>query len=276
LNMPAVTGEATHSFSEGKIIWHELLTDTPDQTKVFYSELFGWEFEDLSLNAGLFSSVNYTLIRLDGQLIGGMIDQRRLKTQEDISQWVALLSVKDIDAAVATFSAQGGTVFAPPTDVAERGRMAVVADPQGALIGLLQTKAGDPLDQQEVAMGSFLWDELWTADVSKASAFYTRLAPYTFEDRGEYRVLKTAERARAGMMSNPVEGLAPIWVNYLRVENAATLDAIVAKVDALGGAVLLAPQDRAIGGRVALIAGPSGAGIALQTWPDKLSASDEH
>jgi hypothetical protein len=53
------------------------------------------------------------------------------------------------------------------------------------------------------------------------------------------------------------------------VADAAELEAIVARVEDLGGSLLLAPQDRAIGGRVALIADPSGAGVAIQTWPDK-------
>jgi hypothetical protein len=68
-------------------------------------------------------------------------------------------------------------------------------------------------------------------------------------------------------MKIPVEDLTPLWVSYLRIEDATALDAIVARVEELGGSILLDPQDREIGGRVALIAGPSGAGIALQTWP---------
>ena len=68
------------------------------------------------------------------------------------------------------------------------------------------------------------------------------------------------------MITNPVEGLIPVWVTYIRAADDAELDSIVAKVENLGGSLLLAPQDRAIGGRVALIADPSGAGIAIQTW----------
>ena len=278
LNMPSVTDEPTNSTIEGKIIWHDLLSDTPVESKTFYNELFGWRFEDVALKTGLFQSINYTIIRHNGKLIGGMIDQTRLETKEDISQWVVLLSVKDIDAAVTSFTAQGGTVFAPPTDLADRGEIAIVADPQGALLGLLQTKDGDPLDEEEVDVGGFLWNELWTNDVSKATNFYSSVVQYDTEDRiinnadnskQNYRLLKTNNIPRAGFLTNPVEDLSPTWVSYIRVKNAESLDAIVARVEELGGAILLAPQDRAIGGRVALIAGPSGAGIALQTWSGK-------
>jgi predicted enzyme related to lactoylglutathione lyase len=273
--MPAITDAPTEATLPGKIVWHDLITDAPEASKQFYGELFGWEFEEATIELGLFSRIDYTLIRLNGRLIGGMVDQAQLQSKEDISQWISVLSVSDVDAAAAALAAAGGSVLTAPVDLAERGRLAVVADPQGALFTLLQTNAGDPLDDVDADTGGFLWDELWTEDVSAAADFYKQLATYADEDNvgldgamnGQYRLLRSQGKPRAGIMKMPVEGLSPIWVSYLRVADAAALDAIVARVEALGGAILLDPQDREIGGRVALIAGPSGAGIALQTWP---------
>jgi hypothetical protein len=65
-------------------------------------------------------------------------------------------------------------------------------------------------------------------------------------------------------MPNPLEGLNPVWVSYIRVENPAEL---ASQVDGLGGRVIVEAQARPLGGEVAFVAGPSGAGIALQTWP---------
>ena len=65
-------------------------------------------------------------------------------------------------------------------------------------------------------------------------------------------------------MPNPLEGLDPVWVSYLRVDSPA---AIAARVTDLGGRVIVEAQPRPLGGEVAFVAGPSGAGIALQTWP---------
>jgi predicted enzyme related to lactoylglutathione lyase len=69
-----------------------------------------------------------------------------------------------------------------------------------------------------------------------------------------------------GLLRNPLEdkGLAPTWVSYLRVADMSALD----RVAALGGQVLVPAQNRAIGGQVAIIAGPSGAAVALQTWDE--------
>ena len=269
-NLPAITDTPTGNNLPGKVVWHDLITDTPDTSRQFFADLFGWEFEQVDL--GVFSAIDYSLIRHNGRLIGGMVDQSQLPAKSDISQWIAVFSVTDVDAAAKTVSASGGGVVTPPTNLADRGRLAVVTDPQGALFTLLQTNGHDPVDRDEADVGGFLWDELWTSDVDSASGFYQSLVGYEVGDgpalgKSEYRVLSSQDRPRAGIMEMPVEGIDPVWVPYLRVENPAALHAIVARVESLGGSILLDPQERDIGGQVALIAGPSGAGIALQTWP---------
>jgi len=266
-NLPSVTETPTNTSLPGKIIWHELLTDTPAASEAFYTELFGWEFESVSFGFASAASANYRLIRHDGRLIGGMIDQSRLDTDEDISQWVVLMATDDIERAVGVVAADGGTVFTPPTALANRGRIAVVADPQGALFALLETKDGDPLDY-EPELNDFLWHELWTDDGAGAIAFYRRLAGYDLEEKAvpddeAYQFLSKDGVPRAGILLNPIEDLPPLWSTYVRVEDPA---AITARVEALGGQVLLPVQDRALGGQVALIAGPSGAGFVIQTW----------
>lgn len=270
INLPPVTDEPTDTRLPGKIIWHDLITDTPAATEKFYSELFGWEFESIGLGFGPIARANYKLIRHNGQLIGGMIDQNRLDTDADISQWVVLMSTENIDRAVSVIADEGGTVFTPPTLLADRGRIAVVADPQGALFALLETRDGDPVDR-EPAVNDFLWNELWAGDAPQAIAFYKRLAGYDVEEKAvtddsAYQFLSKDGIPRVGVLPNPVEDLAPLWSTYIRVEDP---EAITARVEALGGRVLLPVQDRELGGQVALIAGPSGAGFAIQTWqPD--------
>ena len=122
-------------------------------------------------------------------------------------------------------------------------------------------------------MGDFLWDELWTTDVDNASAFYNNVAGLAADTvdidpeaaiATSYSLLKSGETPRVGIMPNPLDGLDPVWVSYLRVESPA---AITARVAELGGRVIIEAGPRAIGGEVAFVAGPSGAGIALQTWP---------
>ena len=270
-DVPALAAPGKGSALPGKIVWHDLLTDTPDETMAFYGGLFGWTFEPLDV-----LGANYTLIRHRGQLIGGMVDQNRLAATEDSSQWVIVLSVADVAQATRTLADAGGTVFTPPTSLGKRGTISVVADPQGAVLALLQTDGNDPVDNGAAApIGGFLWDELWAGDPAEAAAFYRRLAAFDLEQLQAgpeqapvaYKVLSSQGVPRLGIRQRPAEDLSPTWASYLRVADEAGLNDIVARTEALGGRVLMPVTQRPRGGHVAVIAGPSGAGIALQTWP---------
>lgn len=271
-NLPSITDEPTDNRIPGKVIWHDLITDVPAESRRFYEELFGWEFQSVGTTLGIGDDDTYSLIRNNGRLIGGMIDANQLRNAEnDIAQWVTVMSVADVDRAAADFESRGGHVYTAPTDLASRGRIAVVADAQGAILALLQARDGDPLDR-DPEMNDFLWDELWTTDVEAATAFYRSIIDFEVEDYDEdddereeiYRMLKVGERPRVGILDNPFADVRPVWVNYLRVADPS---AITARVESLGGRILIDAHPRDIGGEVAFIAGPSGAGIALQTWP---------
>ena len=272
INLPSVTDAPTGERLPGKIIWRDLLTNDPAASQQFYGELFGWEFESVGTASNLKSNSSYTLIRHNGKLIGGRIDTLALNNRDDISQWVVLMSVEDIDASVEAVTASGGKIMTPPTDLQSRGRIAVIRDVEGALLGLLETRDGDPRDSEPEVDG-FLWDELWTSDVQSADAFYNKVAGLTKDTvdidgtqdtAPTYSILKAGDTPRAGIMPNPLEGLDPVWVSYIRVESPA---AITSRVAELGGRVIVEAGPRPVGGEVAFVAGPSGAGIALQTWP---------
>ena len=272
VNLPSITETPTGERLPGKIIWRDLLTNDPVASQRFYGELFGWEFEKIGEASNLSSNSAYTLIRHNGQLIGGMVDTVALNGRKDISQWVVLMAVEDLDARAKAVVASGGEIVTPPTDLQARGRLALVTDAEGALLGLLETRDGDPRDS-EPEIGGFLWDELWTTDVPNAVAFYEELAGLEAEsvdidadgDAGRaYRLLKAGDTPRVGILPVPLEGLEPAWISYIRVEDPA---AMTARVPELGGRVIVEAQPRPLGGEVALITGPSGAGVALQTWP---------
>jgi predicted enzyme related to lactoylglutathione lyase len=272
IDLPSVAEQPGGDRMPGKIVWRDLLTHDLEGSKQFYGTLFGWEFESIGREAGFGSDSVYTLIRHNGKLIGGMIDTVAMNGRDDISQWIVAMSVADIDAAVARFAAAGSEIVTSPTDLQRRGRLAVVRDPEGALLALLQTRDGDPADS-EPEIDGFLWDELWTTDIDKATELYGSVAGLQADewdvDQDQtsnitYRLLKSGEKPRVGIMPNPLEGLSPVWVSYLRVNSPAD---VAAKVDVLGGRIIVEAQARQLGGEVAFVAGPSGAGIALQTWP---------
>lgn len=267
VDLPAISDTATGQRDQGRVVWHDLLTTTPEESRRFYGELFGWTFEKPGIALGFGGDDAYMLIRHDGRLIGGMVDARNLEADENVSQWITLISVADIDAATSAVRARGGEVLTAPVSLPTRGRMGVYADADGAIFSLVETRDGDP-EAAEPAVNSFLWTELWTNDVPGAIDFYDHVLGLRHEvrtvgDGVDYELLMRGDEPAAGILAHPFEKERPVWANYLRVADPV---AITAKVADLGGQVIVEPQPRGIGGTAALILGPSGAGIALQTW----------
>ena len=269
ISLPAVVEGPTTLSLPGKVVWHDLITHTPEESRRFYQSLFGWQFEDVGVKLGPFRSANYTLIRHEGRLIGGMVDANLLgrRDADKLSQWVVVMAVADVDAAVAIVAAQSGTVRHAPVDLDSRGRLAMIEDAQGAELALLQTRDGDPPDAP-LTIGNFLWDEVWTNDPDASSSFYQGLTGLQPGELGNmqgdaYRLLASGDTPRIGVLQTPLPDLPSTWVSYVRVADA---DAITDRVEALGGRVVIGVTQRDVGGEAALITGPSGAGIAIQTW----------
>jgi len=244
----------------GKFVWYDLLTRDLPGAKRFYGELLGWTFVDTDFP-------HYTLIEHAGRPIGGIVDVSSKGTDINESQWVSLLSVHDVDAATRATRDAGGEVHIMPTDLAGRGRLAVVSDPQGALIGYVRASGGDPPDR-DAALGDWLWTELWTGDVDEASSFYGDLVSYEVDEETiledtRYVFFRRGETPRAGVIVNPHENVRAHWLPYVRVEDPVDL---VSRVEGLGGKVVLPPDDEHREGSVAIVVDPSGACLALQKW----------
>jgi len=167
--VPAVTQTPTNIYHEGTFVWHDLLTDKLPEVKTFYGELFGWEFEGEDN-----PRAPYTLIKLNGKPIGGIV-YSDLKKDVNESQWISYLSVADVDSAAQFIEQNGGTIYRQPWDLANRGRLAVVSDAQGALLVLFRASEGDPAES-EPEMNEWLWNELnnkkcWADTIQCANLF---------------------------------------------------------------------------------------------------------
>lgn len=246
----------------GKVVWHDLLTEDPSAAQRFYSGLFGWTFHDVGLGRGQ----RYTIIEHEGRAIGGLVDARGINRGINVSRWIPVLSVAEMDTAMETVRAGGGTVFQRPLDIPQRGTVAVVADPQGAVLTLLEPRDGDPADRV-AGPGDWLWNEIWSSDPEATLAFYQSLVPaYTVEavgDSGDYRYLSAGGRPRVGVVREPVDRIADTWMAYVRVSDPA---ATAAASERLGGEVLLPARENPRGGAVAILNDPTGAGFLVQTW----------
>jgi predicted enzyme related to lactoylglutathione lyase len=265
ITVPPITPQPTGQYLYGKFVWHDLLTYDVEAAQQFYGKLFGWTFREDA--PGKYITILYRDVP-----IGGIVYVEAIKKKHYRAQWMSYLSVPEVDRAVEWVKRQGGEVLRTPREVARRGRMAVVRDPQGALLALLHSETGDPPDREPQDF-EWLWEENLTNDVPAAVAFYTQLAGYTSEaiqnpqiadTSVQYYVLKKENQPRAGITRIPWQGVRPNWLPYLKVSE---LQPLVNKVEQLGGKVYLTPNPNIREGNVALIADPTGAVVALQIWP---------
>ncbi len=108
------------------------------------------------------------------------------------------------------------------------------------------------------------WHELIAPDVEPAKAFYTGLLGWTFSvwrpGTADYPMVHVGGRDHGGFFARA--GAAPHWLVYVEVED---VDAVVAKVPALGGRVFHEPEEIEDVGRYAVIADATNAVLAVIT-----------
>jgi predicted enzyme related to lactoylglutathione lyase len=254
LVLTPVTDTPTGIHHQGKFVWNDLLTDDMETAREFYGQLFGWTFTQLG---------RYTVVQSEGRNIGGMVELKADPEQPNAARWLCTLSIDDVDAAVALVIDEGGTVNEGPLELLNRGRGALVRDPQGAQLVLLHSEVGDPEDE-EPAMMSWLWHELWSNNAEASLAFYQKLAGYDYAGEAtDYLVLIREDQWRAGIRFIDDAELEMRWVPVVRV---ADTEAIAEKAEQLGGEIRVAPRPTASGGSVALLVDPSGAPVIIQSW----------
>ncbi len=99
---------------------------------------------------------------------------------ESPAQWMGYVSLADIDASVAKAQSPGGRVWVPAMDISTIGRVAVLADPDGATFAMIQELQSTPEGPPQG--GDFSWFELATRDTRKALDFYGALFGWSAGD----------------------------------------------------------------------------------------------
>jgi predicted enzyme related to lactoylglutathione lyase len=235
--------------------WVDLSTPDIGAATRFYRDLLGWTVTKTTTPMG-----DYYIGEVADQQVGGMM-QPGPGMAGTPAIWTVFVYVDDLDQAVANVDAVGGKLLQPPFDIPGEARVAVVADPTGAMLGLI---AGPPAEGTWYSHvhGAVCWVELLTRDTTAAEGFYT--AVFGWKSQCEvvkgtpYAMFQIDETDIAGMMMMPDE--VPIeapshWSVYFAVDDC--VDVEQRTVD-LGGAVLQPTMDVGIG-RFAVLADPDGA-----------------
>ncbi len=263
LELTSVTASPTGVYHQGKFIWHDLLTADVEKAEDFYGSLLGWSF----VKQG-----SYTVIMNKKQVIGGIVEVQPRDKKVHAARWLASLSVPDVEKAVAIVRRFGGVINEGPVEMENRGRGALIRDPQGAQLVLLHAQGGDPEDV-DPEIGSWLWVELLTNNSQASLKFYEELGGYEIiEWEKDYWLLKNENKWRGGIRFISEKELEVRWIPTVRVADTVVTSQYA---EMLGGRTLIKPGDVSHNESAALIEDPSGALFAVQRWEKQPTAAGE-
>ncbi len=247
----------------GRFVWSELMAADTNAAARFYSRVVGWKTQPFA------AGEPYLVWMAGAQAIGGLMQEPK-KAQADGARpaWISYVGVKDADATATHARTLGGKVGIAPMDIPKVGRFAVLTDPQGAHIAILQPDGHPPTGpEQAPGEGEVSWRELATTDVAAAMQFYRglfgweQLKANDMGPMGVYQEFGRFGRSLGGIYRKPPEMAGgPRWLMYAKVPD---IQAAVAAVKAEGGTVLNGPMEVPGGDLVAQIQDPQGADFAL-------------
>ena len=248
-------------FAPGTPSWVELSSPDPEASASFYGEVLGWS----PTEPGGPESGGYRMFQCGDKNVAGLMGHMQ---EGQPTAWMTYISVADANETAERVAAAGGNVIVNPMDVMDLGRMAVFADPTGAVFGVWQPKsfAGADLVNEPV---SLVWNEVHTGDPDTDKAFYGSVFGWTagkpgFEGAPDtYTVWELDGNAVGGMMEMVggmfPPGTPPHWSVCFAVADA---DATVAKAGEHGGIVVAEAVDMPIG-RFAALIDPQGAWFTI-------------
>ena len=155
----------------GRFVWYELMTTDPEAAKDFYTKLIGWTTENWDDGP-----TPYTMWVNGKTSIGGLMQLPDEARQHGAPpHWLAYIATPSVDDTIKAAQARGATVRMGPMDIPTVGRIAVMADPQGAVFAVYTPASETPGHDGTSKLGEFSWHELATPDHAAAFDFYSQL-----------------------------------------------------------------------------------------------------
>lgn len=250
----------------GDFIWYELMTPDAEGAKAFYDAVVGWNISEGAPEFGGYRMIG----RSDGGNAGGVLPLTDEMQQHGARPtWLGYVSVADVDQSVTAIGQAGGKGLMPAFDIPNVGRIALVADPQGAPFYVMKPTPPEPKSQSDVfspdAQQRVGWNELSTSDPVAARKFYTDQFGWGSDEfmdmgeMGEYRFLEQ-DGTRIGALCGVMQGQPPKWRFYFRVPSIAKAKDTA---EQQGGTIHMGPHQVPTGDYIIIGSDPQGAEFAL-------------
>ncbi len=121
--------------THGTVYWTELMTRDYDGARKFYGEVCGWTYSHME---GMEDS--YAIAHVsDGPPVAGIGDMDEMQLEKEIPpHWLSYIAVDDINAAAEAVKSAGGSLKRDVFEVPKIGKIAIVVDPEGVVIGFIE------------------------------------------------------------------------------------------------------------------------------------------
>ncbi|MFJ7960108.1 VOC family protein [Streptomyces sp. NPDC096319] len=117
----------------GTPVWNELITYETSSTGKFYRAVFGYEVEPV-----VSADHDYATLHVAGAAVASLHGVGNALPRDRGPHWMTYFEVADPDAAARLVLELGGRVLRPPRE-GTAGRLALVADPEGAVFTLVRS-----------------------------------------------------------------------------------------------------------------------------------------
>jgi len=239
----------------GTLAWVDLTTPDVDSAADFYARLLGWKLESEDTPMG-----RYVIGVTGTGPAAGMMSPPPGEVGPPPA-WAVFFGVGDVAEAFDHACRLGGTGLQPPTEIPGGDRIAVVTDPAGALVGLMEPHGGGSMAWGE--SGAVAWLEAQSRDLQASGAFYESLLGWTKGPEVDgYRVFERDGEQVAGLMAVPAEvppEVPSYWLVYFAVDD---VDEACTRAGELGGSKLV-PSMTVQDMRFAVVEDPLGAVFAV-------------
>ncbi|MGE0151699.1 MAG: VOC family protein [Reyranellaceae bacterium] len=117
----------------GEWIWIQLLSHDAQKATVFYRSVAGYEVVENTE-----SDRKNEFMLVSGNFARAAVSQLSAKRSNVAAAWLPFVRVADLSKSLTLAQQLGGAILVMPRSTLFEGRMAVVADPSGAAVGLVQ------------------------------------------------------------------------------------------------------------------------------------------
>ena len=120
--------------AHGQFFWNELMTPDIEAAKAFYTATIGWTYQSMPMDKG----GTYWMAIADGKPVGGMLEPTPDVPACTPPHWLSYIEVNNLSARLDALKTQGGHIWREPFDVPNVGRIAIVGDNAGAVMGWIE------------------------------------------------------------------------------------------------------------------------------------------